>query len=205
MAAGTDGGGNDQETNACGIAKSHAYSIITAFTMTDANGNEHDMVMLRNPWGMTQYSGTWFKDDPNWTEELVAQIPFGIDPRTIADQDGIFVIPKENLIWDNGCIGDFGIAHYRDNEGYTDDWFDATDMDEEYHYYYFTVPSDAVASKDGDENFFDFTWDSLYITIESYYYEMIPQSCFLESSGDVDFHPFYEHKVSRGADDFLWS
>jgi len=56
------------------------------------------MVMMRNPWGETTYSGAWFKDDPNWTDELIAQVPFDIDPRTIADEDGIFVIPKASLI-----------------------------------------------------------------------------------------------------------
>ena len=74
----------------------------------------------------------------------MAQVPFDLDPRTIAEEDGIFVLPKASLIWDNDCIGDFGIAHSRGDEGYTDDWFDATDVDEEYHYYKFQVPSDAI-------------------------------------------------------------
>lgn len=34
MGVGTAGSGNDQVTNSCGIAMSHAYSIIDAFTMT---------------------------------------------------------------------------------------------------------------------------------------------------------------------------
>ena len=72
MAGGTAGGGNDQETNACGIAMSHAYSLISAFTMTDAAGTAHDLVMFRNPWGVAEYTGTWSKDDANWTDELVA-------------------------------------------------------------------------------------------------------------------------------------
>ena len=37
MTAGSAGGGNDQETNSCGIAKSHAYSIFAAFEL-DNNG-----------------------------------------------------------------------------------------------------------------------------------------------------------------------
>jgi len=36
MAASTSGSGNDQQTNSCGIAMSHAYSMIAAFQMTDA-------------------------------------------------------------------------------------------------------------------------------------------------------------------------
>jgi len=72
MGAGTAGSGNDQENNACGIAMSHAYSIITSFTMTDANAVAHEMLMIRNPWGSTGYSSTWAQGDANWTDDLVA-------------------------------------------------------------------------------------------------------------------------------------
>ena len=51
MGAGTNGSGDDSATNQCGIAKSHAYSIISAFTMTDASSVEHKMLLMRNPWG----------------------------------------------------------------------------------------------------------------------------------------------------------
>ena len=130
MGATTQGDGDDSETNDCGIAKSHTYSLITAFTMTDDSGNAHDMIMLRNPWGETGYSGTWSKDDPNWTDALVAQVPFDIDPRTDQDSDGMFVMPKENLPQTAGCIHTVEIAHYRADEGYTDDWFDGTDTED---------------------------------------------------------------------------
>ena len=49
MGAGT-GAGADTTTNDCGIAYGHAYSIITAFDMTAADGTVYNMVMLRNPW-----------------------------------------------------------------------------------------------------------------------------------------------------------
>lgn len=185
MGAGTDGGGNDQESNGCGIAKSHAYSLITAFTMTDSSNTSHDMLMFRNPWGTTTYGGQWAWHDPNWTDELVAQVPYGLDPRTEGPADGIFVMPKENIIWDSGCIMDVGVAHYRDGEGYTDDWFDATDMDEDTHLYTFSVPTSAQPSTDGPFP------DALYVTIESYYSEVIPMSCFDEASGGQSWHPTY--------------
>lgn len=70
MGAGTSGG-SDQTTNSCGIANGHAYSIVSAFTMTDSDDVDHKMLMLRNPWGDTSYSHTWHKDDENWTEDLV--------------------------------------------------------------------------------------------------------------------------------------
>jgi hypothetical protein len=80
MAAGTNGE-SDKTTNHCGIANAHAYSIVDAFTMTDTNGVTHKMVMARNPWGITGYTGAWNQTDPNWTDALVSQVPMGIDPR----------------------------------------------------------------------------------------------------------------------------
>jgi hypothetical protein len=85
MGAGTDVG-SDSSYNDCGIAYGHAYSISGTFTM-----GSYDMIMLRNPWGLTYYSGTWNKDDSNWTDTLVDQVPWGIDPRT-SYTDGIFVM-----------------------------------------------------------------------------------------------------------------
>jgi len=71
MGAGT-GAGGDTTTNDCGIANSHAYSIITAFDMTAADNTVYNMVMLRNPWGVTYYSGKWNKADSDWTTALIS-------------------------------------------------------------------------------------------------------------------------------------
>lgn len=62
----------NSDTNACGIIQGHAYSLLSAFTMTDADGTDHNMMMIRNPWGVTYYSHTWNAADVNWTDELVA-------------------------------------------------------------------------------------------------------------------------------------
>ena len=72
MGAATAGNGNDQENNACGIAMSHAYSILAAFNMTDSSNVVHKMFLMRNPWGSAYYSEKWHKDDGNWTDALVA-------------------------------------------------------------------------------------------------------------------------------------
>ena len=140
MGLGTAGNGNDQEENSCGIAMSHAYSLIAPFEMTGSDGTVHQMLMVRNPWGLTQYTGTWSQEDANWTDDLVGQVPYNIDPRTSGDSDGIFVTPLEDLA---ACFNDMSINHHRDDEGYSDTWFDAIDMDEAEHVYKFTVPADA--------------------------------------------------------------
>jgi phage tail tape-measure protein len=58
----------------------HAYSIISAFTMTNTKYAEK-MIMMRSLHGETLYDGKWKASDPAWTDELAAQVPLGIDPR----------------------------------------------------------------------------------------------------------------------------
>ena len=81
MAITTAGDGNDSYRNECGIAKSHAYSLISAFTMTDHRGIEHQCMLIRNPWGENGWNQRWRHNDPNWTQDLVDQVPHGFDPR----------------------------------------------------------------------------------------------------------------------------
>jgi len=50
----------------------------------------------------------------------------------------------------------------RDKVGYSDDWYDALDMDEEYHTYFFTPPANT-----GD----------LYITVQTYTENLIQPEC----------------------------
>ena len=65
--------------NDCGIAQAHAYSILAAFEMVNGAATI-DMLLMRNPWGITYYTGTWSHNDTNWTDALVAKVPFSIDP-----------------------------------------------------------------------------------------------------------------------------
>jgi hypothetical protein len=70
--------------------------------MTDTSDVVHDMLLIRNPWGITYYSGTWNKDDSDWTDALVAQVPLSVDPRT-SESDGVFVMPSSLIIGET-CI-----------------------------------------------------------------------------------------------------
>lgn len=58
---------------------SHAYTILSAFNMTDASGTVHKCLLIRNPWGVSYYTGTWNKDDTNWTDDLINQVPLGVN------------------------------------------------------------------------------------------------------------------------------
>lgn len=161
MGAGT-AGTSDSGRNDCGIATAHAYSILETFTMTDTSSVAHKMLLVRNPWGVTYYTGAWHKGDTNWTNALVAQVPLGIDPRT-SDQQGIFAIPMSTF-GNSGidCIENYEIAHMRDSEGYKASWYDAENMDDQSHNYFVTVPAN-----DG----------ALYFTVETYYQEIVPNEC----------------------------
>ena len=70
MGASTRGTGDDSSRNHCGIYMSHAYSILAAFTLKDATHNEQ-LLLIRNPWGRTGYTGLWNYKDTKWTDELV--------------------------------------------------------------------------------------------------------------------------------------
>lgn len=156
MGAGT-GAGSDTTFNDCGIAYGHAYSILTTFTM-----DTYDMVMLRNPWGITYYTGTWYKSDSNWTDDLVAQVPWSVDPRT-SDSDGIFVMEISDFVNTGiNCLTNFEISHVRASEGYTDAVYDMEDDDGTSTNFYVTVPA-----SDG----------ALYFSAETYFQDLVPNEC----------------------------
>ena len=61
--------------------------------MTDALGKVHSMFMIKNIRGnANNYNQAWNATDPNWTDALVAQVPFGIDPRKSQITDGFFFV-----------------------------------------------------------------------------------------------------------------
>ena len=162
MSAGTDGD-SDTKVNSCGINQAHAYSIISAFYLETTPGvADYKLYMLRNPWGETAYKGKFKHDDARWTEAYKAQVPHGIDPTT-SNKDGIFFVHHEDM---TTCVFDVEIAHYRDNEGYSDTWYD-----QEKDWGFENIYKAADLKKDGD----------LYITVESYYQSTVPLSCSLDT------------------------
>lgn len=105
MGAGTLGA-NDQLLNECGIAMGHAYSLIAAFELMNADGVtvDHKLYMMRNPWGMSFYNQTWGSaDTTSWTSAYRAQVPHGVNP-LISQNDGIYFIDKTDFL---RCYDDF--------------------------------------------------------------------------------------------------
>ena len=72
MTSGT-AGDDDTKTNHCGIKYSHAYSILSLFQMSTNDGNEYELMMIRNPRMESEYNQKWNTADyESWTPELRA-------------------------------------------------------------------------------------------------------------------------------------
>jgi hypothetical protein len=65
--------GGDSTYNSYGLPNGHAYSVLGAFVVTDANGVSHNLIQMRNPWGyLTTYNGTWADGNAVWTSAVIA-------------------------------------------------------------------------------------------------------------------------------------
>jgi hypothetical protein len=130
--------------------------VITTFRL-----NDNEMVMMRYPKGtdIGSYNRRWnFRDTKNWIQTYIDQVPFGINPLT-AWKKGYLFIESRDLFT---CFKEVSIAHKRDEEGYTNNWYDVDDDWGSLWDFYVTVPRRA-----GD----------LYFGVESYYSSMYPLSC----------------------------
>ena len=177
---GTDGA-DDQVNNQCGIPKGHLYSVLSVFRLYDRAGVPNELLLVKNMWGLTTYDKEWHAGDPRWTDELAAQVPLGVDPRQSAKADGVFVVPKSRMA---SCFDEMSVGHILDNQGYSDNWYDALDMDENFHTYYFTIPS----SFDGN----------LYITTQTYDQYIIPAECHTQAQTTAMAHLTVYKEKSTG-------
>lgn len=140
VGAATHATGTDRTTNHCGIYNSHAYAFLAAFTLKNEE-LEEDVILVRNPWGRTEYTGEWSYTDKRWTPELVAQIPLGVNPFE-TKVDGVFVMPKSSMSEEFGqaCFAKVYVGHTRDFDSYKDAWYDALDADDSTINFYFVPP-----------------------------------------------------------------
>lgn len=80
LGAGTDGA--DTNLNSCNIVAGHAYSMISAFELKTGSTVDYKLVMVRNPWGITEYNGNWKSSDALWTSDYISQVPNSVNPTT---------------------------------------------------------------------------------------------------------------------------
>lgn len=118
---------------------------------------DYHMYMLRDPWSQTEYSSDYDFDSEFWTEDYISQVPYGVDP-TNSHEDGIFIVDADLFM---EMFEYVYVAHNRDYEGYSGDWYDVEEGEDK-SYFYVTVPEN-----DGD----------LYFSAETYYQGMTPQAC----------------------------
>ena len=116
------------------------------------------MYLIRNPWNNTKFNQNWNHNDRQWTLSTLRQVPLGIDIRR-SHTDGIFAIESVDFL---RCFYDYQIGHLRQSEGYVDTWYDRENDDGTEKSYKFQPPY-----RRGD----------LYISVESYYMQMIPNTC----------------------------
>lgn len=96
-----------------------------------------------------------------WTDETIQGVPHGVDPRQSKDT-GIFATPVEGIVAGK-CFQGYTTAFLRDDEGYASRWYDKENSEDSVHAYYFFTPT----NNDND----------IYVTVESYYSEIIPGHC----------------------------
>jgi len=100
-------------------------------------------------------------------------VPLGIDP---TKKNGIIIVDHEDFL---ECFQDYQIAHYRNEQGYSDDWYDKENDKGREETYQVTVPR-----KDGD----------LYFTVETYFQGMVPSLCWGGEAPTVDFRVYRNSK-----------
>jgi len=88
------------------IKKRHGFTVLDLHKFK--NGEE--LVKLRNPWSKTRYNGKWNKNDPNWTEEMKAEIG-GLTE----GNDGFFWMPFDKYY---KVFGSIHVTFWEEYEGY---------------------------------------------------------------------------------------
>jgi hypothetical protein len=113
--------------------------------------------MIRNPWSSSYYKGPWNSKDPRWTDEVIKQVPKGVDPRS-SDSDGVFFVDYQDFS-DLFSFISVGFT----NSSYTTSWFDVEDDQGDEHSFFFDVGSEG---------------SDLFVSVESYFLKQFPTQCF---------------------------
>jgi hypothetical protein len=93
MSASTMHGNSMEEKIKIGLVLGHAYTIIGTNTVTDRQGNQVKLVLLRNPWGEYEWKGDWSDNSPLWTPQLRKFVQY-----SSFKEDGIFYMSFEDYL-----------------------------------------------------------------------------------------------------------
>lgn len=78
--------------NDMGLITEHSYGLIAAARVKDKNGEDVELVQLRNPWGNFEWNGDWGDESECWTPELKRQLKLSTNP-----DDGLFWMNFEDM------------------------------------------------------------------------------------------------------------
>ena len=97
---GTDNLWDPEQKGSDGIQGGHAYSVLRA-----VNYGKERLVMLKNPWGKSEWNGPWSDGSSQWTSQAIQDLNY-----TFGD-DGVFwmrysdMLRKYNVIWRTRLFG----------------------------------------------------------------------------------------------------
>lgn len=78
-----------------GLVANHAYSVFSLQTV-NIKEKQHDIVLMRNPWGIQVWQGDWGPSSARWTQETLEQVP--------QTGDGEFFICIEDFCSHFACV-----------------------------------------------------------------------------------------------------
>jgi len=98
------GANNQMFKEQLGLVTGHAYGLLAACEVPDANGETVKIVKIRNPWGKFEWTGEWSDSSDTWTPEAreIANFDDAVD-------DGSFWMSKNDF---KACFGSFCICQY---------------------------------------------------------------------------------------------
>lgn len=71
-----------------GIVEGHAYSVLHAVEAVDKTGETRRLLLLRNPWGKTEWTGPWSDKSELWSR--FARIRAAVGDHASDEDDGLF-------------------------------------------------------------------------------------------------------------------
>jgi hypothetical protein len=51
-----------------GVMEGHAYTVISCHEVVDKEGQDIQLIKMRNPWGENEWLGDWSDKSPKWSE-----------------------------------------------------------------------------------------------------------------------------------------
>ena len=96
----------DDDVNVQGLITNHAYSVLRA---VECKGKR--FVVIRNPWGKTEWTGPWSDGSKEWTGEWLEILPelghsFGDDGQFVMECEFLLLV-ECNLVLDGSSDKDF--------------------------------------------------------------------------------------------------